>query len=186
MSVSKDAVREMVNEVIEFTRGYVVWRELMGKSNRDVREEHVDFLLTVTNSFVQGFCVSIYQLFDRDSRTKSLQRLIEELRTSDATLAQGLQSKITAQHAALQKLFHIRCNVYAHRNKSQSPEALFTTVGLTPRQMRAVVDLAQDVVSDLAVASGVGAKDELEKQFRFHEQWVLDDTRQVLQALRKG
>jgi hypothetical protein len=37
MSVSKSAVREMVSEVIEFTRGYVVWRELMERSNRDVR-----------------------------------------------------------------------------------------------------------------------------------------------------
>jgi hypothetical protein len=185
MSVSKSAVREMVSEVIEFTRGYVVWRELMDRGNRDVREEHPDFLLTVTNSFVQGFCVSTYQLFDRDSRTKSLSRLIGDLRSSDAALAQHLQSKITAQQAALQKLFRIRCNVYAHRNRSLGPEALFATVGLTPRQMRAVVDLAQDTVSDLGVASGLGAKDELERQFQSHEQWVLDDTRRVLRALRK-
>jgi hypothetical protein len=130
--------------------------------------------------------VSTYQLFDRDSRTKSLRRLIEELRSSDATLAQCLQSKVAAQQAALQKLFHIRCNVYAHRNKSQSPEALFATVGLTPRQMRAVVDLAHEVVSDLAVASGLGAKDEIEKQFQSHEQWVSDDIRRVLRALRRG
>ena len=40
---------------------------------------HPDFLLTITNSMVRGFFVGAYQLFDRNGKTKSLLRLIEEL-----------------------------------------------------------------------------------------------------------
>src|SRR2546425_9647505 len=68
MSIPVSAVREMVSEVIQFNRSYVAWRELVEPQNRPVREDHFDFFLTVINSLVQGFCVSTYQLFDRDTR----------------------------------------------------------------------------------------------------------------------
>jgi hypothetical protein len=173
----------MISEVIEFTRSYVAWRELVEPKNRPVREEHPDFFLTVTNSLVQGFCVSTYQLFDRDTRTKSLPHLIEELGSSHTSLVQGLQSAIQTQRPVLDKIFHIRCNVYAHRNRSQDPQAVFKAAGLTPRQMKAVVHLSQNIVSSLADAAGVEKKGDVDAQFRSHEDWVLDDTRQVVLAL---
>lgn len=181
--ISANMVREMISEVIEFTRCYVVWRELVQPKNRPAREEHPDFLLTITNSLVQGFCVGTHQLFDRDTRTKSLPRLIEELRASHSSLVQGLQAAIQAQRPVLDKISRIHCNVYAHRNRSQDPQAVFKAAGLTPRQMNAIVLLAQEVVSALADATGVEKKDDVEAQFRSHETWVLNDTRQVVRAL---
>src|SRR5438093_9424767 len=108
MAISATVVREMVAEVVEFTRAYAVWRGLMEPSNRDVRQHHPDFLLTVTNCMVQGFCVGTFLLFDRDSRTKSLWRLIEELRLSDPTLAQGLARSIDGRRPELEKVFSVR------------------------------------------------------------------------------
>jgi hypothetical protein len=51
--------------------------------------------------------------------------------------------------------------------------------------MKEVVQLARDVASALAAEAGAGKKDDLEKQFRDHEQNVLADTREVLHALQK-
>ena len=52
----------MVDEVIEFTRAYAVWRELVHKTNTPVRREHPDFLLAVTNALVLSFCVGTLSL----------------------------------------------------------------------------------------------------------------------------
>jgi len=185
MAIPSKIVREMIDEVIEFSRTYAVWQELMQKSNAPIRTEHPDFLLTVTNALVGGFCIGTYQLFDRDSRTKSLRRLIEDVRLSHPSVTQQLESKIAAHKTVLDKIFRLRNNVYGHRNRSQHPRDVYAAVGLTPRMMEGVVCLAQDVVSTLAVTVGVGQKDELEREFSNHKDCVLEDTRRVTHALEK-
>jgi hypothetical protein len=174
----------MVDEVIEFTRNYAVWRELMEAQHSHIRSAYPDLLLTVTNSMVLAFCVGTYQLFDKNPQTKSLCRLIDDIRPSHGTLAQRLESDITAQKQTLNIVFHIRNNVYGHRNKSRDPRDIFANAKLTPRMMKAVVHLAQDVVSSLAVAAGAGDVDELRKEFRRNEAVVLADTRDALSALQ--
>jgi len=184
MAIPGNMAREMVDEVIEFTRSYTIWRELMEKSHSIIRTTHTDFFLTVTNSMVLAFCVGTYQLFDKNSRTKSLCRLIADLRPSDAALAQRLDSQIKGQEPILEILFHIRNNVYGHRNKSKHPRDIFADAKLTPAMMKSVVQLAPEVVSAVAVASGAGKPDDLQMEFRDHERYVLEDTREVLIALQ--
>jgi len=186
MVIPSKTIREMVSEVIEFTRTYAVWRELMQPAKANVRGVHQDFLLTVTNALVLSFCVGTYQLFDRDTRTKSLIGLIEDIRPSDSVLAQKLTARITADKSVIERVSRLRNNVYAHRNKLQHPQDVFGAVKLTPRMMKALVQLAQEVVASLAVAVGTDTKKDLETEFRRHENYVLSDTREVLDALEKS
>jgi hypothetical protein len=186
MAIPSRIIREMISEVIEFTRTYAVWQELMQPAKANVRGAHQDFLLTVTNALVLSFCVGVYQLFDRNSQTKSLIRLIEDIRPSDSVLAQKLTARITADKSVIQRVSRLRNTVYAHRNKFQHPQDVFAAVKLTPRMMKSLVQLAQEVVAYLAVAVGTDTKKDLETEFRRHEDYVLSDTREVLHALEKS
>jgi hypothetical protein len=183
MTAASNSIREMVDEVIEFSCSYIVWRELMEPSNVEVRSAHPDFLLTITNSMVRGFFVGAYQLFDWNGKTKSLLRLIEDLRSSNPVLAQHIESTVKAQRHVLDKIFSIRNNVYAHRNRTKRPESMFSAAGITPRMLKIIVDLAQKVVSMLAVAEGVAKKDEMDRKFRDYKDYVLTATRRVVHPL---
>lgn len=183
MAVPKNLAGEMVGEVIEFTRCYTLWRELMDPSNRDARTNHMDFLLTVSISLQMSFCVQAFQLFDKNNKTKSLRRLIEKMRSSNSALANQLAAAINAQEALLAKVFRLRNNVYAHRNDSRHPRDFFADVALTPKQMKEIVELAQNVISDIAAAAGVGKKEVINKGFQEQARFILTDTRDVLRIL---
>ena len=83
----------------------------------------------------------------------------------------------------MDKIFSIRNNAYAHRNRTKRPESMFSAAGITPRMMKTIVDLAQKVVSMLAVAEGVAKKVEMDTKFRGYKDYVLTDTRRVVHAL---
>lgn len=184
MGIPGNMVREMTDEVLEFTRTYTVWRELMDPSRFSARINHEDFLLTVQTSLLSPICVRTFQLFDHDPKTKSLRTLIKDVRSSDPQLALELERSIKGQQAVIDKFCRLRHNVYAHRNKQQTPRDVFADVKLTPKMMNGMVQLAQDVVLRLAVFVGVGKEKELQKEFCDHQQRVLADTRAVLDALQ--
>lgn len=179
----------MIERVIELSRSYAIWWQLVEKSNRDrfsqVIENHDDFFAATTHSLFQGFTVITYQLFERSKKTTSLRSLVDALALTDPTLAQKLQTNIEAMLPVLNKAFSIRGNVYGHRNKSKSPEAFFAAADLTSNQMREILDLARDVVSALAESANVGAREEIVEEIRLREECSRDDTRFIMEALEK-
>jgi hypothetical protein len=161
MAISSDAVGEMVERTVELSRSYAIWWEFQNKPNAKryaaVFRDHEDFFGAIIHSLLQGFCVIAYQLFERRNDTKSIRSLLDELSLSDSALAAQLKAKVDAQKSLLGKAFSIRGNVYAHRNKAQTPHAVFAAAKLTPKEMKALVHLAQNTVASLAEAAGLGS-----------------------------
>lgn len=183
------AVREMIERVIELARSYAIWRQLVEQSGFDrfsrVIENHEDFFSATTHSLFQGFTVITYQLFERSKDATSLRSLVDALALTDTALAQKVQTDIEGKLPLLKKTYSIRGNVYAHRNKSQPPEAFFAAAGLTSDQMREILDLARDVVSALAESAGVETRTDIEKEIRLREECSRDDTRRIMEVLEK-
>ena len=189
MNPYASAVREMIERVIELSRSYAIWWELVEKSNFErfaqVIDNHEDFFAATTHSLFQGFTVITYQLFEKRKDTTSLRSLIDTLASSDPALARNLQSTIDSKLPLLKKAFSIRGNVYAHRNKSQTPEAFFAAAGLSSNQMREILDLARNIVCTFAESANVEPRAELEEEIRLREEYSRDDTRLIMQALEK-
>ena len=189
MTPHASAVREMLERVIELARSYAIWWELVEQSNFDrfsqVIANHEDFFAATTHSLFQGFTVITYQLFERSKDITSLRSLVDALALTDAALARKLQTDIEAKLPILKKAFSIRGNVYAHRNKSQAPEALFAAAGLTSDQMREILDLARAVVSALGESAGVEPRTDIEEEIRLREECSRDDTRRIMEVLEK-
>lgn len=189
MTIHASAVREMIERVIELSRSYAIWWTLVNKQNfekyGEVINNHADFFEATTHSLFQGFSVITYQLFETRRDTTSIPRLIEDLASSDPALAQQLKVAVDAKKPLLGKVFAIRGNVYAHRNKSQTPESVFAAAGLSANEMQTVVAFAQDVVATLGEAAGVDAKVKLAVDIKLREDFSAEDTRLIMEALQK-
>lgn len=189
MTPHESAIREMVERVIELSRSYAIWWELVEKSNFErfsqVIDSYEDFFSATTHSLFQGFTVMTYQLFETNRETTSLRTLVNSLKSTDPVLAAKLQAAIDSRLPLLKKAFSIRGNVYAHRNKSQPPETFFAAAALSAAEMREIRDLARDVVCALAESAGVDPAAELEEEIGLREACSREDTRLIMQALEK-
>lgn len=187
MAISADAVSEMVERVVELSRSYAIWWELQKKPNTKryaaTFQDHQDFFGAIVHSLLQGFCVIAYQLFERRNDTKSIRSLLDDLSLTDSVLAAQLRAQVDARKSLLGKVFSIRGNVYAHRNKTQTPHTAFAAAKLTPKEMRAIVHLAQNTVTSLAAAADLGSKVEIKCDIRRRQAFAILDTRKVMRVL---
>ena len=183
------AVRQMIERVIELTRTYAIWWQIVEKSNLDrysmVIESHEDFFTATTHSLFQGFTIVACQLFEKKENTISLRSLVDVLALTDSTSAQRLETDIKGKWHLIKKVIQIRGNVYAHRNKIRPPETLFSEVGLTSNEMREILDLARDVVSSLAESAGIEPRADIEEKIRRREEYSREDARRIMEALEK-
>lgn len=186
-------VREMNERVTELSRTYAIFSALINRHTykRYQREinNHRDFFETIANSLFQGFCVITYQLFDSGKRgdVKSLPVLINYLSSLDPKIGQKLRLSIDAQRPLLDKFFSFRHKVFAHRDKSQPPWEIF---GTQPRsvfktQMKAIVHLSQNIISELADTAGLIDKKVFIGNIRRRETFAGKDTFVILQTLKK-
>lgn len=190
MAIFVDDVREMNDRVIELSRSHaILWVFWDSENNRhysDVIRDHHDFFYAIGSSLFQGFCVITYQLFDKRGDVKSLPELIGYLSSLDQKLEGRLKSNIDSQRPLLDKYFSYRHKIYAHRDKSKRPWEVFGNQSKTrvKSEMKAIVDLAQGLISALAEAAGIG-KDELSENLRLREENAGVDAHEVLEALEK-
>ena len=187
MAIPTDTVGEMIERVVELSRSYAIWWELQKKPNTKryapVFQSHQDFFGAIVHSLLQGFCVITYQLFEKRKDTKSIRSLADNLSPSNPVLASELHAQIDVHKPLLGKVFFIRGGVYAHRNKAQTPHATFAAARLTPKEMKAVVHLAQNMVASLADAAGLGSKAEVKRNIRRRQAIAILDTREIMRVL---
>lgn len=187
MAISPDAAGEMIERVVELSRSYAIWWELQKKPSAKryapLFQGHQDFFGAIIHSLLQGFCVIAYQLFEKRKDTKSIRSLVDDLSHANPVLASQLHAQIDAQKPLLGKVFSIRGSVYAHRNKAQTPHATFVAARLTPKEMKAVVHLAQNTVASLADAADLGSKADMKRDIRRRQAFAILDTREIMRVL---
>jgi AbiU2 len=187
--INPDEVDEMIYQVIELTRCYAVYWEIVKKTNFDryskVYAKYEDFFGTLRNALEHGFFVIAYQLFDPTLKNKSLLQIVKKLEQSDSKLAQKLELKIKELKPLLIKIYSIRCEVFAHRNQKKSPSQIFDAAKITPRQMEQIVHYSQKIVIDLAEFIGLDDRERLENDFRLRSNSSEKHTSQIMQAVEK-
>jgi hypothetical protein len=178
---------ELTEQVLELTRNYALWWYLMYKPNAEryakVERNYPEFFRTIVDSLRQGICITTYRLFDKRQDVKSLTRLIEKLKASNPPLARELAQKVDGGAALIKKLSSLRHKVFGHRDQTQSPEDVFSALKLKPKEIEAVVRLAQDIISAI---SGAKSKRDLRTELRSCENAVRSDTHNLMQVLVKS
>lgn len=190
MRTTEDSVREMIERAIGLARRFSVWRFVNSvdfKCYETVVNDHDDFFATTSHSLFESFTVITYQLFEDRKRkdTISIPSLINDLAKSDPILSQHLRSLIDRHRPVLAKAFAIRCGVYAHRNKIQPPEEIFSAAELSIAEMETIMNVTKEIVASLAAATGVDAKEEIIEEIERRGEYSREDTRLIMEALNK-
>lgn len=186
---SASMIRDMVERVIELTRGYAIWWTLVDKANFDrygmTINRHEDFFATTTHALFQNITIITHQLFDKRSGTTSLVNLTRELATSNPALQCKLMKEIEACEPHLRKVRSIRSNVYAHRSKAKCPENIFAEERLTPAEMERIVLLSQRLVVALAISAGMEDITDIKDELKRREEYACEDTQLIMEALNQ-
>lgn len=182
-------VREMVERVIELSRNHAIWWALVNKENFDryntTINRHEDFFAAIAQALFQSFTVITHQLFDDRKDVTSLVKLTQELATSNPTLRDKLMRDVNAHLRLLRKVRIIRSNIYAHRSKTMRPVDVFADENLTPTEMASIVQLSQRMVVALAVSAGMEDITDMTDELARREEYAVEDTRRILDALNE-
>ena len=179
----------MIDVVIKLTWSYTLFRALFEKkdADREAREAHREFFLTMHDSLFCGFCVGTALLFEEKEKATSICNLVKEFGVSKPELAKKLNEKIRANRRPIDELEKIRHQVCAHRWKKKTPQEVFIEACPRMSVMQAVVDLARSIILELAGDAGVQKRENLEKQqlSKATLQCIADDAGQVMRAFVK-
>jgi hypothetical protein len=191
MAIFADDVRELNERVTELSRNYAIFWVFLAPENckrySKVIEDHRDFFDAIASSLLQGFCVITYQLFDKRGDVKSLPALINYLTSLKPVLEQQLKRSVDSQKPLLDKFFSFRHKIYAHRDKSKAPWEIFGTQSKTrlKSEMKAIVQLAQEIIGALAEASGVAKRNKMVKNIRHRQNHAGWDAHEILKTLER-
>jgi hypothetical protein len=126
----------------------------------------------------------IGQIIELTCSTLSLRYLVKRLAKSSPALAKQLDSEISSRDPAIQKCKTVRNKVYAHRDKSLQPEDLFKQVGVKPKDFKALVRVAQEIVATLVELNGSNSKSAALDRFQHCERDVAEETKLIIRQLQ--
>lgn len=182
-------IRELIERVIELARSYAIWWELGNPENRQKYQntftDHEDFFTSTAHAYFQSIMVMLYQLFDKRKGTKSIHNLLTAMEPANSDLVKKLRKDVDPHWLILKKVFGIRCNVYAHRNASLSPEEVFSRAKLSVNALGALVGLTEDLIAEIAEVAGVGVGLEIINDFERRADYAREDLQTILWALSK-
>lgn len=184
-----DLIQDIVGQVIELTWCYSIWWVVADKSNRPkyqtVLMAYPNYFKATFELYQATFFVVAHRLFDHEKSSVSLRSLVQSMATSNPTLTAVLEKKLDGSADRLSKVLRVRHNVYGHRSKSISPQTEFARLGIKPNDMKALVQLAQEIIIELAVELGEPESGALADKFKRCEQDVRDETFMILEAIKK-
>jgi hypothetical protein len=183
MKSYENKLDEILDVVIKLAWSYTILCALFEKkdADRQVREMHQEFFITMYDSLLCGFCTATALLFDKKVKATSICNLIRDIQLSKPELANKLTEKINAKSGLIKKITDVRHQACAHRWEAKTPKEVFTEGKLSLNKLKEIVDLTQSVLRDLIEETG---KENPEKQQLSKEtlQRITNDAGQIMRA----
>jgi hypothetical protein len=189
MQSPQEEVKELIDQVLRLTQGFEIWWEIVRKENKapypELRETHLPFFEPVQFLLSESLFVICYQLFDYRPDSKHFKGLIKSIAAKNQTVANACEAKIATNKSVIEKVVTIRHKVFAHREKGTHPFDTFANQRLTIKELRGMVELAQDVVSDLSEALGVRSKTDQMREFASYRDTSRAGCKALFESLHK-
>jgi hypothetical protein len=117
---------------------------------------YVDFFHAANSGHYTLFLLSLAKLFDRDSRAAGIRGLKHALRTEGkAATALAVASAIKPHEATVKSVMGIRNKSVVHNEHAISLQKVYKIHGVTPKQLRALIDAACSAVNLAARDLGI-------------------------------
>lgn len=141
---------------------------------------HVDFFHASNAAHYKLFLLALAKIFDRDTRVSGLSSFRKALRhEGNAHLADNLERALSPHSDLVERLMSIRNKAIVHNEIGISREKLYEVNGVTPNEIRALIDITCSTINEAARALGISS---IIFESNRHESAVLA----MLQTLQRG
>lgn len=118
--------------------------------------EIVDFFHVAFAGNYNLIFISLAKFFDRDDRSVGISKFRKELRREGHDeLATSIESALHPIASDVRKILNIRNRSIGH-NEEISKQRVYELNGITPNEIRSVIDAVCDVMNDVAAHLGIG------------------------------
>lgn len=152
-------IAELMQAVRDASLNYDIWWVCKARGSREryidaIRKYPVFFQTSIDAHFV-ALLVALYRIFENRRDTINVRRLITMVANAGA-LPPSKRSELDELHGAAKPLWKnvsiIRSEVFAHRTKNSTPEKSFARAGLSPNEIKSLIDLSKKIVNLLSQA----------------------------------
>ncbi|MDB5531748.1 MAG: hypothetical protein JWO28_63 [Hyphomicrobiales bacterium] len=141
---------------------------------------YVEFFKASNSGHYKLFFLALSKIFDRDPRVSGVANLREVLRTENRDdLADALTETLVRWTSTVARIMAIRNTSIAHNERGISRERVYGLNGVTPDQIRELIDETCWAIN--RVANGLGISNVIFNGDRFE-----DATIEMLKVLRNG
>jgi hypothetical protein len=142
--------------------------------------EYVDFFHASNPAHYKGFVLALSKIFDRDTRVAGLRELRRALKDDGRNdLARYIGRQLNPLRPRITAIMGIRSQSLVHNNRALPRAKVYQIHGITPNQIRALIDKTAETIN--TVASELGITNTIFESDR-HELAVL----RMLNTLERG
>lgn len=118
--------------------------------------DYVDFFHASNAGHYKLFLLALAKIFDRDDRVAGLRELRKALRVEGrADLARCIAKQLKPIEPMVKSIMQIRNRSLVHNEHSLSRKQVYRLNGITPNQIRIVIDVACNVINCTARELGI-------------------------------
>lgn len=161
MATSRAIANKLIEEGTRARAHFQVWWTLRSlalptyyESMNDV--EYVDFFHASNEGHYVVFILSLVKIFDRDPRVAGVKELRRVLRSEGyGAVANRLSSELKSHEAVIRAAMAIRNRSLVHNEHGITRTKLYKLNGVTPNQLRGLIDAACTSINGVAGDLGV-------------------------------
>ena len=185
MSEARDITEHLIEEGTAARAHFQVWLALRNLAVQRLLPamndlSYVDFFHASNSGHYKLFFIALSKIFDRDQRVAGISELKKTLRADGRTdLALYIARELKPVEKLIVRMMRIRNKSIAHTERRMPRTQVYKINGITPNQIRQVIDqvcsVINHVATDLGISNTIFESDRLEKA-----------TLRMLETLRRG
>ena len=161
MTSATTITHKLIDEGINARAHFQVWWALrnlaLPKYHSTMSDfKHVDFFHAANSGHSVLYMLALAKMFDRDPRVAGIRELKRALRAEGkAKVANQIASELKPFESQICKVLNIRNRTVVHNDHAITSEKVFQINGVTPNQLRTLIDTVCASINSAAGALGV-------------------------------
>src|SRR5262245_21297920 len=159
MSDARTATTLLMEEGSAARGHFQVWWALRNRAfpkYETMMNEHADFFNSTSAAHFKSFFLALSKIFDRDTRASGVTHLKEALRKEGhSEVAERFDKAIEPFAAVVQRIMKVRNKSIVHNEWALPRDKVFERYGLSPDEIRSLIDLTCGAINDVAEPWGL-------------------------------
>ncbi len=153
---------ELQSTVITASSNYEIWWVYIGGETRrlyiDDMNDYVDFFRSSIHAHFVATVIALYRLYESRNDTYNIPRFLyhcREKKLLDDTVIKNFEIEVRSVKPIWKKVNILRNKAFAHRTQELSLDDVFSEAGITPNQIRDLIENSKFFLNKLSTELGL-------------------------------